>query len=424
MSVKVVVGAQWGDEGKGKIVDILTGNADIVARYQGGHNAGHTVVVNDKQFILHLIPSGILHHGKKCIIGNGVAVDPSALFNELSELKKGGIDVDNNIFISKRAHLIMPYHKLLDMSMESAKVGKKIGTTGRGIGPAYTDKAGRLGIYVMDLFDRQIFREKLELNLSYKNVILQGLFKLKGFNTDEILEEYMGYAEKIKRYVADTKLMIRDAILRGERILCEGAQGTMLDIDHGTYPYVTSSSTTVGGACIGLGIPPQKIDEVIGVAKAYTTRVGEGPFPTELKGREGGLLREEGGEYGATTGRPRRCGWFDAVVVKYTVWLNGMKGITITKLDVLDKFDKIYVCTGYKFKGMLYTEVPDEIHIIENGEPVYKEIEGWEKNTCGITDFRLLPDNAKRYIDEISNLVGAEIKIISTGKKREETIMM
>ncbi|HLA48453.1 MAG TPA: adenylosuccinate synthase, partial [Nitrospinota bacterium] len=276
MSVKVIVGAQWGDEGKGKIVDILTKDADIVARYQGGHNAGHTVVVNDKQFILHLIPSGILHPDKKCIIGNGVAVDPSALINEISELEKNGINVNDNLFISKRSHLIMPYHKLLDMSLENIKGGKKIGTTGRGIGPTYTDKAGRLGIYVIDLFDKKVFKEKLELNLSYKNFIIKNLFKSKVFNVDDILNEYMGYAEKIGRYVADTKLMIRDAIQKGERVLCEGAQGTMLDVDHGTYPYVTSSSTTAGGACTGLGIPPQKIDEVIGVAKAYTTRVGEG----------------------------------------------------------------------------------------------------------------------------------------------------
>lgn len=423
MPVKVIVGAQWGDEGKGKIVDLLTEDADVVARYQGGHNAGHTVVVNNKQFILHLIPSGILHHGKRCIIGNGVVVDPSALIKEIAGLEEAGIAINDNLFISKGAHLIMPYHKLLDMSMEGAKRGKKIGTTGRGIGPAYTDKAGRLGIYVVDLFDEKLFKEKLELNLSYKNFILEGVFKLKGFNADEIFDEYMGYAEKIKRYVSDARLMIRDAISRGERILCEGAQGTMLDVDHGTYPYVTSSSTTAGGACIGLGIPPQKIDEVIGVAKAYTTRVGEGPFPTELKNREGELLREGGGEYGATTGRPRRCGWFDSIVVKYAAWLNGMDSIAITKLDVLDKFDKIYVCTGYKYKERFYDEMPEEIGIIGDCEPVYKEMDGWMENTAGITDFKLLPDKAKRYIDEISKLVGTEIGIISTGKKREETIV-
>ena len=423
MPVKVIVGAQWGDEGKGKIVDILTKDADIVARYQGGHNAGHTVVVNDKQFILHLIPSGILHPDKKCIIGNGVAVDPSALMNEISELEKNGINVNDNLFISKRSHLIMPYHKFLDMSMENVKGGKKIGTTGRGIGPTYTDKAGRLGIYVIDLFDKKIFREKLELNLSYKNFIIQNLFKSKVFSVDDILNEYMGYAEKIERYVTDTKLMIRDAIQKGERVLCEGAQGTMLDVDHGTYPYVTSSSTTAGGACTGLGIPPQKIDEVIGVAKAYTTRVGEGPFPTELKGKEGELLREEGGQYGPTTGRPRRSGWFDALVVRYAGWINGMKAMAITKLDVLDKFEKIYICTEYKYKGKTYTEMPEEIDIIENCEPVYREMDGWMKNSVGITDFKLLPDNAKRYIDEISKLVGIGITIISTGKRREETII-
>lgn len=423
MSVKIVVGAQWGDEGKGKIVDILTKDADIVARYQGGHNAGHTVVVNDRQFILHLIPSGILHPGKKCIIGNGVAVEPSALINEISGLEKNGININDNLFISKKAHLIMPYHKLLDMSMENVKGGKRIGTTGRGIGPAYTDKAGRLGIYVIDLFDKKIFREKLELNLSYKNFIIQNLFKSKAFNVDDIFNEYMGYSEKIERYVIDTKVMIRDAIQKGERVLCEGAQGTMLDVDHGTYPYVTSSSTTAGGACIGLGIPPQKIDEVIGVAKAYTTRVGEGPFPTELKGKEGGLLREEGGEYGATTGRPRRCGWFDAVVVRYAGWINGMKAMAITKMDVLDKFKKIYICTEYKYKGKSYTEMPEEIDVVENCEPVYKEMNGWMKNTVGATDFKLLPDNARRYIDEISKLVRADITIISTGKRREETII-
>jgi len=422
--ITLIVGGQFGDEGKGKVIDMLAIKYDYIARYQGGNNAGHTIYTCGKKFVFHLVPSGILYKGKICIIGNGVAVDPSALINEISELEKNGINVNDNLFISKRSHLIMPYHKLLDMSLENIKGGKKIGTTGRGIGPAYTDKAGRLGIYVIDLFDKKVFKEKLELNLSYKNFIIKNLFKSEVFNVDDILNEYMGYAEKIGRYVADTKLMIRDAIQKGERVLCEGAQGTMLDVDHGTYPYVTSSSTTAGGACTGLGIPPQKIDEVIGVAKAYTTRVGEGPFPTELKGKEGGLLREEGGEYGATTGRPRRCGWFDALVVRYAGWINGMKAMAITKLDVLDKFKKIYICTEYKYKGRSYTEMPEEIDIIENCEPVYKEMDGWMKNSVGITDFKLLPDNAKRYIDVISKLVGADATIISTGKKRNETILI
>ncbi|MFQ5559063.1 MAG: adenylosuccinate synthase, partial [Nitrospinota bacterium] len=316
MPVKLIVGTQWGDEGKGKIVDILSDSADVIARYQGGHNAGHTVVVGKNEYILHLIPSGILHSGKSCVIGNGVVVDPAALLSEISMLAGKGVDVEGNLFLSKRASLIMPYHKMIDMSMESLKGGKKIGTTGRGIGPAYTDKSGRLGIQVGDLFSPALFREKLDMNIEQKNIIMRELFSGKEFNAGTIFSEYMEYKEKIEKYVIDTKWFMRDAVKAKKSILAEGAQGAMLDVDFGTYPFVTSSNTTVGGVCTGLGIPARSIDDVLGIVKAYTTRVGEGPFPTELHDSAGEMLRKEGGEFGSTTGRPRRCGWLDMVVLK------------------------------------------------------------------------------------------------------------
>ncbi|MBU2591296.1 MAG: adenylosuccinate synthase [Nitrospinota bacterium] len=422
MPVTVIVGTQWGDEGKGKIVDLISKDMDIVARYQGGHNAGHTVIVGDMEVVLHLIPSGILHKGKKCLIGNGVVVDPKALIDEIEMLKKNGIDVDSQLFISKKAHLIMPYHKVIDLSMEAIKGGKKIGTTGRGIGPAYTDKASRLGIYISDLLNPEIFREKLAINIEQKNSLVKNLFGKEPFDIDQIFNEYIAYAEVIKKYFVDAKLFMREAILAGERILCEGAQGSMLDVDYGTYPFVTSSNTTTGGVCTGLSIPPKYIDRVLGITKAYTTRVGEGPFPTELLDETGEILRKEGGEYGATTGRPRRCGWLDMVVLKNAVWLNGLDGIVLTKLDVLDNFRTIKICEGYKYKGTIFKDMPDELEIITNGEPVYREVEGWMARSAGVTDYKDLPAKAKDYIKLIEELSATPIRIISTGKQRSETI--
>lgn len=416
----VVVGAQWGDEGKGKIIDILAKDADVVARYQGGHNAGHTVVVNDEEYILHLIPSGIIHPGKICMIGNGVVIDPEALIGEIEGLKSRGIAIDNNLFISKNSHLIMPYHCIIDKESERSK---SIGTTGRGIGPAYVDKVARTGIRMSDLLDPQLFREKLELNLSNMNYLLYNVYKSEQLNLEEIYSKYMGYAEKIGKYITDVSILINKYIEENSNILFEGAQGTLLDIDHGTYPYVTSSNAIAGGACTGLGIGPTKIDGVLGVSKAYTTRVGSGPFPTELKDKLGNDLRSKGREYGATTGRPRRCGWLDVVVVRYSVIINGMSGIALTKLDILDEYPNIKICVGYKYKGNIYNEMPHESSVLWNCEPVYEEIEGWQESTAGIKRFDSLPDKAKAYIERIEDLIGVSIDIISTSQKREDTII-
>lgn len=416
----VVVGAQWGDEGKGKIIDILAKDADVVARYQGGHNAGHTVVVNDEEYILHLIPSGIIHPGKICMIGNGVVIDPEALIGEIEGLKSRGIAIDNNLFISKNSHLIMPYHCIIDKESERSK---SIGTTGRGIGPAYVDKVARTGIRMSDLLDPQLFREKLELNLSNMNYLLYNVYKSEQLDLEEIYSKYMGYAEKIGKYITDVSILINKYIEENSNILFEGAQGTLLDIDHGTYPYVTSSNAIAGGACTGLGIGPTKIDGVLGVSKAYTTRVGSGPFPTELKDKRGNDLRSKGREYGATTGRPRRCGWLDVVVVRYSVIINGMSGIALTKLDILDEYPNIKICVGYKYKGNIYNEMPHESSVLWNCEPVYEEIEGWQESTAGIKRFDSLPDKAKAYIERIEDLIGVSIDIISTSQKREDTII-
>jgi adenylosuccinate synthase len=416
----VVVGAQWGDEGKGKIIDILAKDADVVARYQGGHNAGHTVVVNDEEYILHLIPSGIIHPGKICMIGNGVVIDPEALIGEIEGLKSRGIAIDNNLFISKNSHLIMPYHCIIDKESERSK---SIGTTGRGIGPAYVDKVARTGIRMSDLLDPQSFREKLELNLSNMSYLLYNVYKSEQLDLEEIYSKYMGYAEKIGKYITDVSILINKYIEENRNILFEGAQGTLLDVDHGTYPYVTSSNAIAGGACTGLGIGPTKIDGVLGVSKAYTTRVGSGPFPTELKDKLGNDLRSKGREYGATTGRPRRCGWLDVVVVRYSVIINGMSGIALTKLDILDEYPKIKICVGYKYKGNIYNEMPHESFVLWNCEPVYEEIEGWQESTAGIKRFDSLPDKAKAYIERIEDLIGVSIDIISTSQKREDTII-
>ena len=421
----IVLGLQWGDEGKGKIVDVLSEKADVVARYQGGHNAGHTVVIKNEKFILHVIPSGILYKGKKCLIGNGVVVEPASLLEEINGLKERGIEIDkNNLFLSKNAHVIMPYHMALDRENEKLRGSKSIGTTGRGIGPAYCDKINRSGIRVADLLQPEFFKEKLKANLFNINFLLENLYKAQVFNIDNIYNEYMGYAEKLKEHVADTDIIIDNTIAEGGNILLEGAQGTLLDIDHGTYPYVTSSNATAGGACTGLGIGPTKISKVLGVVKAYTTRVGAGPFPTEIKDSLGDAIREKGGEYGATTGRPRRCGWLDMVILRHSARINGLTGIAITKLDILDGLETIKICTSYKHNGKTYKEFPKELNIFQECEPVYEETKGWKESTIGIKDFEKLPDAAKAYVKKIENMLGVEAHIISTGQRRDELIQI
>src|SRR5208337_3200527 len=374
MSTVVVVGTQWGDEGKGKIVDFLTEKADIVARYQGGNNAGHTVVVKNEKYILHLIPSGILHKRKKCVIGNGVVIDPEALIVEMDGLKEKGINIDNNLVVSKTAHIIMPYHKALEREHEIGKGCNKIGTTGMGIGPAYTDKAARLGIRMMDLLTPGIFREKLSANLVLINLLLEKSYNRPPLNGDEIFDKYMVYAGRLSKYITDTDIIINDAIASGRKVLFEGAQGSLLDIDHGTYPFVTSSNTIAGGVCTGLGVGPTKVKKVLGITKAYTTRVGEGPFPTEMKDELGEAMRLKGCEFGATTGRPRRCGWLDAVQLKHSMLTVGLTGIALTKLDILDGLSTIKICTGYKYKGTVYKEFPKEIEVLTEANPIYEEL--------------------------------------------------
>jgi len=421
----VVVGAQWGDEGKGKIVDILSEYADVIVRFQGGNNAGHTVVVGNEKFILHLIPSGILHSGKRCVIGNGVVVDPHILLDEIVSLReRGHFRNDSDLIISEDAHLIMPYHKRLDAVRERVRGKFKIGTTGRGIGPAYEDKAGRCGIRCGDLLREEIFREKLKANLLEKNHILKNLFHEDGFELHDIYNQFMSYAEKINGYIKDTSVYLNNAMKEGKNILFEGAQGTLLDIDHGTYPFVTSSNTVAGEAATGSGIGPTKLDRIIGISKAYTTRVGEGPFPTELSGTEGDRLRETGGEYGATTGRPRRCGWFDAVAVRYAARVNGLDGMVLTKLDVLDSLDKIMICTGYNYKGSILKDFPSSSDILNECKPVYEVMAGWQEPTSGITRFDKLPGNAQIYIKRLEELTGTSIIMVSVGAGRKEAIMM
>ncbi len=422
MSVSIVLGVQWGDEGKGKIVDMLTDKVDIVARYQGGANAGHTVVVGSEEYILHLIPSGALHEGKKCMIGNGVVIDPSALISEIDELESRGHNMDGALFISSRAHLIMPYHKMLDKASESKAKGVKIGTTGRGIGPAYSDKASRVGLRVGDFLNPDDFMRKLNRALEQKNILFETLYGEKVVNAEDIYEEYMGYADRLKGYIADCGEILRNANASGKRILAEGAQGTMLDLDHGTYPFVTSSSSTAGGACVGLGIPPSSITETLGIMKAYTTRVGEGPFPTELFDDVGEKLRKHGGEFGATTGRPRRCGWLDIVVGKYSAQINGLTSIALTKLDVLDNFELIKICTGYEIDGERIDTMPEDAEVLARCKPVYETQPGWMSKTAGFSNFDELPEKAKNYIDRVEELMGVRASIISTGKSRAATI--
>jgi len=421
-----VVGTQWGDEGKGKIVDIYAEKADIIARFQGGNNAGHTLVVNGRKTILHLIPSGILHNNKICVIGNGVVVDPAVLLQEIKELQKGSLFPPNTkLLVSERAHLIMPYHRSLDVAREAQNSSKKIGTTGRGIGPAYEDKVARRGIRVGDLYDEELFREKLHHALEEKNFLLKGLFKEKPLNEDDIASEYLGYAEKIKPYVADTSLILDTEIKKGKKILFEGAQGSNLDVDYGTYPYVTSSNTAAGYASCGSGIGPNAINNVVGICKAYTTRVGQGPFPTELKDAIGEHMQKVGQEFGATTGRKRRCGWLDIVLVRQAARVSGITALAITKLDVLTGLDKIKICVGYKSDQGEFTEaVPYNMNTLSKCKPLYEEFDGWKENISRAKKMGDLPANAQKYLQRLEELSGVNIILVSVGSGRGETITL
>ncbi|MFH0838980.1 MAG: adenylosuccinate synthase [Candidatus Omnitrophota bacterium] len=418
----IVVGAQWGDEGKGKLIDILAKDADYIVRYQGGNNAGHTVVVSNEEIILHLVPSGILHEGKICIIGNGVVLDPQALLDEIQTLHKKGIKVGSNLLISDQAHLIFPYHKMLDKAREAEHAASRIGTTGRGIGPCYIDKVARCGIRVADLLDTEVLKRKLRFNIEEKNKLFTRLYNMDTVSFDEIFSQYLTYRKNISKYIADTPVVLNKAVSQGKNILFEGAQGTLLDIDFGTYPYVTSSSATAGGACVGTGVSPTKIDKVIGVVKAYTTRVGEGPFPTEFPKALLEKVRDIGREFGATTGRPRRCGAFDAVIVKHSVLINGLNEIAVMKLDVLDSLDELKVCSAYRYKGKIFKNFPANIEILDKCKPIYKTFKGWKCATSAVREYSKLPSKARDYLDGLSDLVGAGIKIISVGSNRSQTI--
>jgi adenylosuccinate synthase len=422
----VVVGSQWGDEGKGKVVDLFTQFAHMIIRFQGGNNAGHTLVVGNEKFVFHLIPSGILHPGKKCIIGSGVVVDPGVLCEEIEALKKRGyFRDDSQLLISETSHLIMPYHRAIDVARERLKSGgKKIGTTGKGIGPAYEDKVARCGIRMIDLIDEVAFREKVEENLTVKNFFLTQMLGEPSLDGAQILNEYMGFREILAKYVVDVSAVIHEEMKQGRNLLFEGAQGCLLDIDHGSYPYVTSSSTVAGNACSGSGVGPTCIDAVIGTSKAYTTRVGGGPFPTEMKDALGDEIRERGGEYGATTGRPRRCGWFDAVLVKHAVRVNGLTGIALTKLDVLSSLERIKLCTGYRWNGKVLDRVPSGLGMWESVEPVYEEFAGWRDDISGAREFSDLPNNAQRYIRRLEELIETEVILVSVGSERNETIFL
>lgn len=415
----VIVGAQWGDEGKGKLVDVLAERADWVVRYQGGANAGHTVQIGEKSFVLHQIPSGILHPGVRCAIGNGVVLDPETLFTEIDELIADGVDVQGRLYVSDRAHLVLPYHKLVD-SMSSAS--REIGTTGRGIGPAYEDKIARRGVRVLDLRHPEHLRARVERGVAHANAQLAAFGVTERADLDVTLAALARITPRILPITDDVSLAVHRAIKAGARVLLEGAQGSLLDVDHGTYPFVTSSSTTSGGAAIGVGIAPSSIDAALGIVKAYTTRVGNGPLPTELDEPLASRIRELGNEFGATTGRPRRCGWFDSVVVRYATRINGLTGIAVTKLDVLDTLDRIALCTGYRIDGELHTEFPGDLVALERAEPQYEWLEGWQRSTAEARSRGDLPSQARAYLDRIESLVDAPITYISVGTRRDQII--
>ena len=423
MANVIVIGAQWGDEGKGKITDLLSKSADVVVRYQGGVNAGHTVVVQGQTFKLHLIPSGILYPDTECIIGCGTVIDPQELIEELDQLEKLGIST-RNLLISQTAHVTMPYHRLIDLASEERRGNHKIGTTGRGIGPTYADKSERTGIRILDLMDSDALRKQLNWTINYKNVILEKLYNLPPLDPAEVIEQYLVYAERLRPHVVDTSLKIYDAIKRRRNILFEGAQGTLLDLDHGTYPYVTSSNPVAGGACVGTGVGPTMIDRVIGVAKAYTTRVGEGPFPTELHGELGELLTSRGAEFGTTTGRKRRCGWFDAVIGRYAVRINGLDCLAITKMDVLDDLDEIKVCVAYEIDGKRCEDFPSSSRIFARCQPIYKTVPGWKQSTADCRRLEDLPKQALDYLKFLAELMEVPIAIVSLGASRDQTIIV
>jgi len=419
----VIAGAQWGDEGKGKVVDLLTSRVQVVARYNGGHNAGHTIVVGRRKFVLHLVPSGILHPGILCVIGNGVVVDPAAFDEEIRDLEAAGVEVGENLLVSDRAHLILPHHRALEALSEEQRGSRKIGTTLRGIGPAYEDKAGRRGVTAGDLRRPSALPEKLAEARRHYEQVLRGASRTPEVDWDRVVADLAAFGARHRPRIVDVSLALHRQMAQGYSILFEGAQATLLDLDHGTYPFVTCSAAAAGGAATGTGMPPSRIDGVLGVAKAYCTRVGTGPFPTEQKGPEAEAIRERGGEYGATTGRPRRCGWFDAVAVRYAVRVNGFDTLAITKLDVLDELDTIPVCTGYRFEGETLAEMPADTSVLEACEPVYERLAGWKAPTAGARDWAALPENARRYVEQLEGMIGAEIGLVSTGPDRDQTVI-
>ncbi|HUF08488.1 MAG TPA: adenylosuccinate synthase [Rhodothermales bacterium] len=422
MPVTVLIGAQWGDEGKGKIADLMGADADVVARYQGGANAGHTICWDDETFVLHLVPSGIFNPGVECVIGNGVVIDPAALIEEVRMIKEKGFDPEGRLFISHHAHLIMPYHKALDQAKERFRDAGAIGTTGRGIGPAYVDKYGRSGIRVVDLLDPDALNSKIRANIEEKNALLKGIYGGEGLDVERIIDEYVAFDEMIDPYVTDTTYFLNDALAAGKHVLAEGAQGSLLDVDFGTYPFVTSSHPTVGGCCTGLGIPASSITGVLGIVKAYTTRVGNGPFPTELNDQTGERLRAIGHEFGATTGRPRRCGWLDLVALRYAVMINGMTEIAITKLDVLNTLEEIRVATHYRIDGKTTERFPSDFEKLDRAEPVYRTFKGWCTNIDSSTSWQDLPDEVREYLGFVSEQLETPIRYVSTGPRRSETI--
>ena len=424
MPVSIVIGAQWGDEGKGKVVDLLAPSMDLVARYQGGANAGHTIKWGDEEFVLHLIPSGIFHDGTDCVIGNGVVIDPVALMEEISQVEALGYGVEGRLFISHNAHLILPYHKALDLAREKWRDVEAIGTTGRGIGPAYVDKFARSGVRVVDLLDRDGLRKKLTAAIEEKNAILKSVYGGEGLDVEQIVEEYVEFDRLIDPYVTDTAALLQDALAEGKRVLAEGAQGALLDVDHGTYPYVTSSHPTAGGCCTGLGVPPTAVDQVIGIVKAYSTRVGNGPFPTELLDATGEQLRATGAEFGATTGRPRRCGWLDLVALRYTARLNGFTELAVTKLDVLAGLPEIKVCTAYRIDGKTTTRFPTDLRTLERAEPIYETVPGFDGDLGEARSLDELPPAARDYLEFVAERTDVPIQVVSTGPKREETLVL
>lgn len=418
-----VIGAQWGDEGKGKIVDLLAEKANMVVRFCGGNNAGHTVVNPYGEFRMHLVPSGIFHREVTCIIGNGVVIDPAVLFEEIDELKRRGVDV-SKLFVSDRANLIMPYHILLDGLEEESRGSGALGTTRKGIGPAYMDKAGRLGIRTGELIEKESFHQRLRFVLEQKNRILTRVYDAQPLSLEEIYDKYCQYGERLAPFIRETDLMVQEALERGETIILEGAQGSLLDIDFGTYPYVTSTSTSAGGACIGLGLSPVRIDRVIGVFKAYSTRVGSGPLPTELFDETGELIRKSAHEYGTTTGRPRRCGWFDAVVGRFSARINGFSGVALTRLDILDALPSLKICTGYKLEGKTLQNPPSNSELLAKCEPIYEELPGWQRDISQLRRFKDLPPEARSYVKRLEELIGCPIDLISVGPRREQTIVV